>query len=137
MPPDQPEVTTRLPVSQASVAAIARPIHRASDLPQVRHMSLLKLAARLLNERKPADATKPKRGAKLQLVRLEKYPRQDSNLRTWLRRPALYPLSYGGAFHDCASVIAHRRYGLRCGSIYTTTGGSRANEVGWRLEDML
>jgi hypothetical protein len=25
------------------------------------------------------------------------YPRQDSNLRTWLRRPALYPLSYGGS----------------------------------------
>ena len=24
------------------------------------------------------------------------YPRQDSNLRTWLRRPVLYPLSYGG-----------------------------------------
>jgi hypothetical protein len=26
-------------------------------------------------------------------------PRQDSNLRTWLRRPLLYPLSYEG----CAS----------------------------------
>ena len=26
-----------------------------------------------------------------------KYPRQDSNLRTRLRRPVLYPLSYGGA----------------------------------------
>ena len=26
-------------------------------------------------------------------------PRQESNLRTWLRRPMLYPLSYeGGAF---------------------------------------
>src|SRR5690606_27989855 len=24
------------------------------------------------------------------------YPRQDSNLRPWLRRPVLYPLSYGG-----------------------------------------
>jgi hypothetical protein len=23
-------------------------------------------------------------------------PRQDSNLRTWLRRPLLYPLSYEG-----------------------------------------
>ncbi len=23
-------------------------------------------------------------------------PRQESNLRTWLRRPMLYPLSYGG-----------------------------------------
>jgi hypothetical protein len=28
-----------------------------------------------------------------------KCPRQESNLRTWLRRPMLYPLSYeGGAF---------------------------------------
>ena len=25
-----------------------------------------------------------------------KYPRQDSNLRTWFRKPLLYPLSYGG-----------------------------------------
>ena len=24
-------------------------------------------------------------------------PRQDSNLRAWLRRPLLYPLSYGGS----------------------------------------
>ena len=24
------------------------------------------------------------------------HPRQDSNLRTWLRRPLLYPLSYEG-----------------------------------------
>ncbi len=24
------------------------------------------------------------------------YPRWDSNPRTWLRRPVLYPLSYGG-----------------------------------------
>lgn len=24
------------------------------------------------------------------------YPRRDSNPRIWLRRPALYPLSYGG-----------------------------------------
>lgn len=24
------------------------------------------------------------------------YPRQDSNLRTWFRKPLLYPLSYGG-----------------------------------------
>jgi hypothetical protein len=28
-------------------------------------------------------------------------PRQDSNLRTWLRRPMLYPLSYeGGTPYD-------------------------------------
>ena len=25
------------------------------------------------------------------------YPRRDSNPRIWLRRPALYPLSYGGS----------------------------------------
>ena len=25
------------------------------------------------------------------------YPRGDSNARTWLRRPLLYPLSYGGS----------------------------------------
>lgn len=24
------------------------------------------------------------------------YPRQESNLRTWFRKPLLYPLSYGG-----------------------------------------
>ena len=28
--------------------------------------------------------------------RQDQCPRQDSNLRTRLRRPALYPLSYGG-----------------------------------------
>jgi hypothetical protein len=26
----------------------------------------------------------------------EKYPRRDSNAGPWLRRPVLYPLSYGG-----------------------------------------
>jgi hypothetical protein len=26
----------------------------------------------------------------------QKYPRRDSNARTRLRRPLLYPLSYGG-----------------------------------------
>ncbi len=26
----------------------------------------------------------------------KKYPQQDSNLRSRLRRPVLYPLSYGG-----------------------------------------
>ena len=28
------------------------------------------------------------------------YPRQDSNLRTWFRKPLLYPLSYGGAWEQ-------------------------------------
>ena len=32
------------------------------------------------------------------LVTKEWYPWGDSNARTWLRRPALYPLSYRGAF---------------------------------------
>ena len=31
-----------------------------------------------------------------QLIKLCWYPRGDSNSRFWLRRPALYPLSYGG-----------------------------------------
>ena len=26
------------------------------------------------------------------------YPRQESNLRTWFRKPLLYPLSYGGTW---------------------------------------
>ena len=30
-------------------------------------------------------------------TRVSQYPRQDSNLRSWLRRPVLYPLSYEGA----------------------------------------
>jgi two-component system, OmpR family, response regulator MtrA len=30
-------------------------------------------------------------------------PRQDSNLRTRLRRPALYPLSYGGERSECSN----------------------------------
>ena len=29
-----------------------------------------------------------------------KRPQQDSNLRTWLRRPVLYPLSYGGSLTE-------------------------------------
>gem|GEM_PF-2798441 len=29
------------------------------------------------------------------LNKIPKCPRQESNLRTWLRRPMLYPLSYG------------------------------------------
>ena len=27
------------------------------------------------------------------------YPRQESNLRTWFRKPLLYPLSYGGTLN--------------------------------------
>jgi hypothetical protein len=30
----------------------------------------------------------------------KKCPQKDSNLRTWLRRPVLYPLSYGGSLTE-------------------------------------
>ena len=32
-------------------------------------------------------------------------PRQDSNLRTRLRRPMLYPLSYEGSFSDTKKEV--------------------------------
>ena len=37
-------------------------------------------------------------------------PQKDSNLRTWLRRPVLYPLSYGGSatqkgYQSAAAVV--------------------------------
>ena len=39
---------------------------------------------------------------------MREYPRRDSNPRTWLRRPVLYPLSYGGVlihqYSKCALV---------------------------------
>src|SRR5256886_16589473 len=35
-------------------------------------------------------------GSRVGRVRCRWRPRQDSNLRTWLRRPLLYPLSYEG-----------------------------------------
>jgi hypothetical protein len=40
-----------------------------------------------------------------------KCPRQESNLRTWFRKPLLYPLSYGGAdpFIDRTSSLHNRR----------------------------
>ena len=41
----------------------------------------------------------------------DRRPRQDSNLRTRLRRPALYPLSYGGD-----SALVWRRYASLSGS---------------------
>ncbi len=44
------------------------------------------------------------------------YPQQDSNLRTRLRRPALYPLSYGGRIGNEAEqvrpVLGHLRLRL-------------------------
>ena len=33
----------------------------------------------------------------------KEYPRRDSNPRLWLRRPVLYPLSYGGACGNYSS----------------------------------
>jgi hypothetical protein len=52
--------------------------------------------------------------AQLHLVALEKTkcPRQESNLRTWLRRPMLYPLSYEGIqgiFACSAHFIEHHK----------------------------
>ena len=50
------------------------------------------------------------------------YPQQDSNLRFWLRRPTLYPLSYGGGtsevYHTCPllAISAQRR---RCAVDYS------------------
>jgi hypothetical protein len=41
-------------------------------------------------------------------------PQQDSNLRTRLRRPLLYPLSYGGSVTDKATSAEHLR--TRCRS---------------------
>ncbi len=38
-----------------------------------------------------------------------KCPRQDSNLRTRLRRPLLYPLSYGGVSGASLSLAATSR----------------------------
>lgn len=35
---------------------------------------------------------------------IRKCPRQDSNLRTRLRRPMLYPLSYGGMSLVCSAT---------------------------------
>ena len=32
----------------------------------------------------------------LRQIQREWYPRRESNLRTWFRKPLLYPLSYGG-----------------------------------------
>ncbi len=36
------------------------------------------------------------------------YPRRESNLRTWFRKPLLYPLSYGGTSAS-RCLVADRR----------------------------
>ncbi len=40
------------------------------------------------------------------LPELTRCPRQESNLRTWLRRPMLYPLSYEGLLGLCPSTLS-------------------------------
>lgn len=45
-------------------------------------------------------------------------PRQDSNLRAWLRRPPLYPLSYGGS--------GLGRLAARAGSQFSVLASPRA-----------
>lgn|GEM_PF-2953342 len=45
----------------------------------------------------PETKNPPTKKARHQMVTgLLQYPRQDLNLCLWLRRPTLYPLSYGG-----------------------------------------
>ena len=47
-------------------------------------------------------------------------PRQDSNLRTRLRRPVLYPLSYGGIPHG-----GYPRSGLVAGPVSGHARGAK------------
>src|SRR3984957_6689991 len=46
-------------------------------------------------------------------------PQKDSNLRTWLRRPVLYPLSYGGqatrqGYQSAAAVVTSAPDTITC-----------------------
>src|SRR5690606_2673956 len=65
---------------------------RCGDVFAVRE-GLRGVRGRALRHRLPRCASRRQRGHPAET---EWYPRQDSNLRTWLRRPVLYPLSYGG-----------------------------------------
>lgn len=38
------------------------------------------------------------------------YPRQESNLGTWFRKPLLYPLSYGGRRKQCNLNLDRAEY---------------------------
>ena len=62
------------------------------------------------------------------------YPRQDSNLRSWLRRPVLYPLSYGGVVSVYPALPAgnnRRDAGLgRYGRLEKNVATSSANSSG-------
>ena len=42
---------------------------------------------------------------------MEWCPRRESNSRLWLRRPALYPLSYRGLYHLRISWAHHGQQG--------------------------
>ena len=71
-----------------------------------------------------------------------KYPRQDSNLRTRLRRPLLYPLSYGGPSravsgdrkNSTSSVMVDRNRFPEPGARRQPRGGGGAGRVpqGWK-----
>src|SRR5579871_5579459 len=44
-------------------------------------------------------------------------PQKDSNLRTWLRRPVLYPLSYGGSptqkgYQSATALVTCERHNI-------------------------
>ena len=47
-------------------------------------------------------------------------PRQDSNLRTRLRRPVLYPLSYEGVGRQCISPPQHEISARGVGTVYSS-----------------
>ena len=47
-----------------------------------------------------------------------KYPRQESNLRTRVRNPLLYPLSYGGGSSERVSVIVRDAFVQARSSFY-------------------
>ncbi len=61
--------------------------------------------------------------------RCRECPRQDSNLRTTLRRRVLYPLSYGGARRPTLEHrVAHSR-GRMCGRVSRISAGFRPRVV--------
>ena len=51
------------------------------------------------------------------------YPRRDSNPRTRLRRPVLYPLSYGGSTPSTISLSAPRQQVERASRIFKMGAG--------------
>jgi hypothetical protein len=59
-------------------------------------------------------------GESLTLYVLAECPRQESNLRTWLRRPMLYPLSYGG---NVLQLLEFPVRANRVGPVWCTKSG--------------